>query len=48
MEAFSALAKAYLKLNQMDSALDYLKQYHEKAKEIPDNNATSDAALHLA
>ena len=48
MEAYAALAKAYLKLSNNESAQFNLDQYYNLAKELRNNNAQSDAALLLA
>lgn len=48
MEAHAQIAKAYMKINQIDDAQAHLEQYYALAKELRIFNAQSDAALHLA
>ena len=48
MEAHSQIAKAYMKIDNIDNAQLHLEQYYGLAKDLRIFNAQSDAALHLA
>lgn len=48
MESYSGLAKAFLKIEKIEEAQEYLELFYSIAKELRMNNAQSEAALLLA
>jgi len=48
IEAYSAIAKSYINLGDIDQALEHLNQYYKIAKDAKKSNFQADAAFYLA